>query len=405
MADHDIRMKALAILKQRLRSTTEKDAPTEVPPPDLLMDAFRAKISQPPDPVEHKDTQPPKKKCRHVHTKNCHHSHSKASKPVEYKKMPFGRDNPCCARNCWLPGTFQDLQISTWRSAAEDHGPKTKHRAKFARAVMPSMLMHDGKTCCVNFVVWVFAVNKKALYHTPQVLNKRRDNSSKDISIMAWFANLKLVIDKMPDEPVWQVAAPWKKDVYEWYESDAKEYAHYLHVSRDYFNKKWPADVKLRKWVRFSKCSICQDNRKIKWDGSASREEKELATTTLLQHYKDVKHERAYALSRAQQAVERPTEFLSIAMDGTDQLPKGLPQFSVDTSSEARFTERLKVKFTIVKIHGLETRCYDHLENIAGDPNLTIEVNALIHSSVCGTLTYILVFAYCLGVTTDPQAI
>ena len=65
---------------------------------------------------------------------------------------------------------------------------------------------------------------------------------------------------------------------------------------------------------------------------------------------------------------------MSIALDGTDQLPQGLPQFRVATSADGQFTDRLKVKFTLARIHGLDLACYTHLENISGDPNLTVEI-------------------------------
>ena len=40
----------------------------------------------------------------------------------------------------------------------------------------------------------------------------------------------------------------------------------------------------------------------------------------LIDHYHYVKKERAYAMHKAQQAIERPLEVLSIAIDGTDQV-------------------------------------------------------------------------------------
>lgn len=73
-------------------------------------------------------------------------------------------------------------------------------------------------------------------------------------------------------------------------------------------------------------------------------------------------------------AVERPHEYLSIALDGTDQLPKGLPQFAEETTDDVNLVDRLKLKFTVAKIHGIDTCLYDHMENVSGDPNLTVEV-------------------------------
>jgi hypothetical protein len=194
---------------------------------------------------------------------------------------------------------------------------------------------------------------------------------------MSWFTNLKDCLEKMPDEPVWQVAAPWKKSVFEWYKGDCAEYPQYMKCSRSYFLTLWKdhfPEIKLRKWLRFSKCSTCAEFRRVRWARNTSATEKADAMIKLRSHYKFVKSERAYATAKANLAIERPTEALSIAIDGTDQLPKGLPQFSVDTSDEANKTDRIQVKFVLARVHGLATTCYDHGENIAGDPNLTIEI-------------------------------
>jgi hypothetical protein len=151
----------------------------------------------------------------------------------------------------------------------------------------------------------------------------------------------------------------------------------YVFASRDYFFKIWRARfacIKLRKWLRFSKCTFCEKYRAIRWARSTSKTDKADAINQLLDHYQLIKAERGYATSKANRAMECPTSALSIAIDGTDQLPKGLPQFSRDTSSDAPYTDRIAIKFTIARVHGLGTTCYDHGENIACDPNLTIEI-------------------------------
>jgi hypothetical protein len=38
-----------------------------------------------------------------------------------------------------------------------------------------------------------------------------------DVSVMAWFENLKETLERMPDEEAWQVPAPWRRTVYHWY--------------------------------------------------------------------------------------------------------------------------------------------------------------------------------------------
>jgi hypothetical protein len=152
----------------------------------------------------------------------------------------------------------------------------------------------------------------------------------------------------------------------------------YLKTGPTWFNwvwDKWHGKVRLRKWLRFSKCVTCEKQRKIKFNRHASVEQKQDATKTLISHYKWVKAERAYAHTKKIRAIQCPTEILSIAIDGTDQLPNGLPQFRQATSADGPAHHRLHVKFTLARTHNLrQTTAYAHLENIAGDPNLTIEV-------------------------------
>ena len=90
--------------------------------------------------------------------------------------------------------------------------------------------------------------------------------------------------------------------------------------------------MKLRKWLRFSKCNTCEKHREIRFDRQAPRDKKEDSTRILLAHYKWVKAERAYAHSKKVKAMQEPRQLLSIVIDGTDQLPNGLPQFTQATS-------------------------------------------------------------------------
>jgi hypothetical protein len=289
-----------------------------------------------------------------------------------YKASPT-EEQPCCKRKCFL--TFTESQVLAWRSYGESI--VKKERGGEALAIRDTMLLADNQPCCTKYLMWVFGLHPNSLYYKRRG-NNRRDKSVKDISVMAWFENLKVTLDQMPDEEVFQVCAPWKKTVYKWYQVDSKEYPSvYVPCTEDYFNKIWRthfSNLKLRKWLRFTQCGECAKWRAIRWDRKSSRDEKREAIRELVKHYKFIKKERATAHAKAAQAIERPTEVLSIAMDGTDQLPRGLPQFSVDTHDDANANDRIKFKFTLARIHGLDLCCYDHLENIQGDPNLTIEI-------------------------------
>lgn len=68
-----------------------------------------------------------------------------------------------------------------------------------------------------------------------------------------------------------------------------------------------------------------------------------------------------------------PREFLSIAQDGTSQLPNGIPQFRVKTHGEDGAITRLDYHFTLTMVHGMKTFCWATMDNLYNDPNLTIE--------------------------------
>ena len=102
-------------------------------------------------------------------------------------------------------------------------------------------------------------------------------------------------------------------------------------------------------------------------------DERESAKKALQSHYIMVKKERAHCYGNAVRAVLNPRMTLSIAQDGTSQLPRGVPQFPTAIHGEEKSTERLAHKFTLTMVHHLGTRCYAVRDNVFNDPNLTIE--------------------------------
>jgi hypothetical protein len=177
---------------------------------------------------------------------------------------------------------------------------------------------------------------------------------------------------------VYQVTAPFRKDVYQWYLASVLNFpAVYPRVTLGYFNSIWRSkfpNIKLRKYLRFSKCGTCEELRAIRFDQKQPAATRKNAQRQLLLHYADIKHERATAEARKQYAIQNPTEVLSIAMDGTDQLPNGLPQFAQPRSGDANANHRFRLKFTLLRVHNTQTTyAFSHAENILGDPNLTIE--------------------------------
>ena len=149
------------------------------------------------------------------------------------------------------------------------------------------------------------------------------------------------------------------------FQSCSKSY--FLEVWRDKCNH-----IKCRKYLRFSKCKTCHELRKIKYDKKDKKaKHRERTEKHLREHYNFVKRERAYSLLNKIEAIKHPEDVLFIAQDGTDQLCYGLPHF-IQHRSDSK-TDRLKMHLMIDYVAGHNVYIYNHLDNVYGDPNLTIE--------------------------------
>ena len=181
----------------------------------------------------------------------------------------------------------------------------------------------------------------------------------------------------MPDQPIFQLAAPLKKDVYAWYLADTERLPTiYPTVSQSFFMLTWRGsvpEVRLRRVLRFTKCKTCETLREERWDRSSSQVQRDEAKEGLTVHYKFIKGERGYALTKAHRAVISPRNVLSMAQDGTSQLPNGVPQFSQALHGQEQANNRLHHHLTLTMVHGMGTKCYITRDNVFSDPNLTIE--------------------------------
>jgi hypothetical protein len=201
--------------------------------------------------------------------------------------------------------------------------------------------------------------------------------SPKTDSICVWFSFLEQVADRMPSKKKeYQLSAKTKAEVFRWYEADRELYPKlYLQCDDKFFNKVWRkyyGHLKVRKWMRFSKCEECLLLRAVRDAPRAdkTKEERNQARSNLNCHYHRVKAERHYSIRKQYAAEMNPEECIYISLDGTDQLGYGFPHFFENGKEEK---ERMKAKIMVGCVPGFGVFCFDHLENIAGDPNLVIE--------------------------------
>ena len=134
---------------------------------------------------------------------------------------------------------------------------------------------------CKKFVADVFGVGTGYLYYAgeggKQSFYPSR-TSDKQLHVMAWFDCLKDVCDPMPDggdegadgkthRTEWQVFFPSRQSVYHHYLDDRRANPEvWVAVSRVHFMRVWRQSLdnfKLRKHLKFTKCSECVDLRQV----------------------------------------------------------------------------------------------------------------------------------------------
>jgi hypothetical protein len=232
------------------------------------------------------------------------------------------------------------------------------------------------KPCCVKYLVNVFGTSKTFLYRTPVPSSGREQPVLTDV--MAWFYVIQEIADAVPNAektPKFQLSAPTRASVYEWYKKDVETWPDVYHkCSHPYFNQIWRtkfASIILRRHLLFTKCSFCVNKRAIKWDRTKTVEERDAAVADLVKHYEWIVAERAGERQRAIYSVQNPDKRLVIAQDATSMLTFGYPAFAECTKEDTAY--RLKPHLMVDVVYGEGVWVYDSLQHIYGDPNFTIE--------------------------------
>lgn len=231
------------------------------------------------------------------------------------------------------------------------------------------------KPCCTVF--WKAAFHNcsnNMLYKTPSG-SSQIERADVRLSVLTWFNILKDSLDYLPNEHVYQASAPRKRTMYNWYLADnARTPDIFKFSSKSYFMKVWRedcADIKLRKNLRFTKCSFCELQREIRDDVRKHLALRQAAAVELFEHYQYVHAERSYEKMKEAKSCLKPLDFLHITMDATDQLPFGIPHFPQIIKSDKK--SRMKTKLMIVVAHGVGVWTYLGPPNVAEDSNWNIE--------------------------------
>ena len=189
----------------------------------------------------------------------------------------------------------------------------------------------------------------------------------------------------MPDEGWYQVHVPKKKMLYAMYAEDAHNFPNsFMPASFDYFRTIWAdnfPEIRLRKHCRFAKCDFCVKWRAVIDDQTKSQLQRNAAKDRMAAHIKwAYNKERGFYHAKKHRGRSEPDQCISLAMDGTDQMPAGFPHFWRKAKKDGS-NKRLGLRTQIVLVHGSTPQVFLAQEDVAGDPNWTIDTlyRALCH--------------------------
>lgn len=255
-----------------------------------------------------------------------------------------------------------------------------KHHLRF--------MHHDqSRKVCTRAACKIYVCSKSKLYPPKYRQNgaevrrtKAESNAArakKSVCVAAWFYSVMETLDVMPDTGYYQLQHARKHMLYDNYKDDVLRWPDiYQKCEEGYFLLLWRENfpnVKLRKHCRFAKCEFCVANREIMWSATAQDVEKADARDKLKSHLHWAHtRERGFYHTKRDDAIKCPERKISIAMDGTDQFINGFPHFWEVTKRDAK-GKRFYFHTQICMVHGVGPRVYLSLEDIAGDPNWTIE--------------------------------
>ena len=244
----------------------------------------------------------------------------------------------------------------------------------------------DGRLVqvCLTAACRIFACSRSFLYETVRAGVTPRSNAlansaraTTNVSVAAWFLLYKETLDVMPDEGWYMVPVGRKRYLFEEYMVDCDHWPLlYKKCVKNYFLEIWTTnfpDLRLRKHCRFAKCTFCVTQKELQADQTTTEADKAESRERSRLHISwALTRERGMYHRKVAKAVQEPTKVLSVALDGTDKMINGFPHFWRTTKEDAK-GKRLFLHTQVGIVHGCDPYVFLAHEDVAGDPNWTIE--------------------------------
>lgn len=123
--------------------------------------------------------------------------------------------------------------------------------------------------------------------------------------------------------------------------------------------------------MRFAKCNTCDDLRR-QYSATYNGPTRTHLKAEFAAHLDIIKKERAVYADFQRSARNGIDDTLSMCIDGTDQLPFGIPQFAQRLKNHS--INGVRLHLVIAVVHNLNTYCYMVPQCFRSDSNLTVEV-------------------------------
>jgi len=244
------------------------------------------------------------------------HKKKKSKRSVKWSEYDNERTNhrvTCCKKKkCCLNPKFTEEVIKSCRfSLHNECKNETERRTKlndiYWRGGEKWKLLDDE--VCIEYFIFVYHVSRQSLTSAAasggrRLLNCRR--SDKTRICCDWLDEFAMYHEIMPDTNFIQLPYANKKIVYDFFKSDRFPLETNNQISESFFYRVWREkrqQIKLRKYLRFSKCPTCVSLRPEKgksFDKDKVAENKK----SLQQHLNYIKGERNYLYTKRELASE-----------------------------------------------------------------------------------------------------
>lgn len=289
---------------------------------------------------------------------------------------------PCCNKGCVYDFTLEEIQ----HLREEVHSMDKKEKKCYIKSKIVFKNEFNNNKCnkftvkeklvCKNCFLICYGVSNSIIYNKTNILSQLNIRAKpKEDSIINFLTELSNKCDYMPDSNEIHLLSSSKYAVYEMFINANNEHnlKDYTEVTYSYFLRVWKAylkHIKVRKVNRFTKCAQCtvwKSELRQTLDQEKRNKLKKLLHNHALQQLQD----RNEYENNKRLAIELPSKYMSLAIDGADFQKYGLPYFNIkDKNSDQG--NKIPINTVGVIFHGHGSFIYTLPCNLPSDSNSII---------------------------------